>query len=266
MLKLSIITINYNNLGGLKKTFESVFNQTWKDFEYIVIDGGSTDGSKELIVQNADKIDYWVSEPDKGIYNAMNKGIKVANGEYLLFLNSGDWLVADVILNKVYSELGDTDILYGFLNIIEKDRVWIKKYPSNLELHYFHYDTLPHSGGSFIKKKCFDRIGLYDEDLKIVSDWKWFLIAIFKYKVSYKCISEVIGNFEYGDGLSSKAENRLLRLNERRMTFEAEFKYFDYYFNLLSELKKENDSLKTQLRSKPIRYFLNIKRFIKKLV
>ena len=89
-MKLSVITINYNNAEGLAKTMDSVFRQRFSDFEYIVIDGGSTDGSKDLIVNNQDKIAYWCSEKDSGIYNAMNKGIREASGEYLLFLNSGD--------------------------------------------------------------------------------------------------------------------------------------------------------------------------------
>lgn len=91
-MKLSIITINYNNREGLRKTIESVVAQTTREFEYIVIDGGSTDGSVDVIKEFSDYIDYWVSEPDKGIYNAMNKGVKVAHGDYCQFLNSGDWL------------------------------------------------------------------------------------------------------------------------------------------------------------------------------
>jgi glycosyltransferase involved in cell wall biosynthesis len=89
-MKLSVITINYNNAIGLRKTIESVVNQTFRDYEYIIIDGGSTDGSVDVIKEYADKIDYWVSEPDKGIYNAMNKGVAAAHGEYTNFLNSGD--------------------------------------------------------------------------------------------------------------------------------------------------------------------------------
>ena len=89
-MKLSVITINFNNRDGLRKTIESVVNQTYNDFEYIIIDGGSTDGSVDVIKEYADRIDYWVSEPDKGIYNAMNKGIDVAKGEYCIFMNSGD--------------------------------------------------------------------------------------------------------------------------------------------------------------------------------
>ena len=83
---LSIITINYNNINGLQNTLKSVFCQSRHDFEWIVIDGGSTDGSKELLEKYTNRINYWVSEPDHGIYEAMNKGIKVAKGDYLQFL------------------------------------------------------------------------------------------------------------------------------------------------------------------------------------
>ena len=100
-MKLSVITINYNNRDGLRKTIESVVNQTCRDFEYIIIDGGSTDGSVDVIKQYADRIDYWVSEPDKGIYHAMNKGIAVAHGEYLNFMNSGDCFYESTVVENV---------------------------------------------------------------------------------------------------------------------------------------------------------------------
>ena len=103
-MKLSIITINYNNLAGLQKTMESVFSQTCKDFEYIVIDGASTDGSAEYIRAHADQLTYWVSEKDTGIYNAMNKGVRAAKGEYLLMLNSGDFLVDDRVIERILPE------------------------------------------------------------------------------------------------------------------------------------------------------------------
>src|SRR5215213_3812369 len=100
MPQFSIISINLNNAEGLQKTFDSVFNQTFTDFEYIIIDGGSSDGSEEIIKENADKFSYWVSEKDDGIYDAMNKGIAKATGDYLLFLNSGDHLLDSSILQK----------------------------------------------------------------------------------------------------------------------------------------------------------------------
>ena len=96
-VKLTIITINYNNKEGLIKTFESVKKQTWSEFEFFVIDGGSTDGGKELIERNS-QIDYWVSEKDSGVYNAMNKGIRKATGEYVIFMNSGDFFYDEFVL------------------------------------------------------------------------------------------------------------------------------------------------------------------------
>ena len=90
---LSVITINYNNAEGLNRTIQSIDTQTWKEFEYIVIDGASNDGSIDVIKRFESIIDLWISEPDTGVFNAMNKGIKKAKGDYLLFLNSGDFLV-----------------------------------------------------------------------------------------------------------------------------------------------------------------------------
>ncbi len=127
MVKLSIITVNLNNSAGLRKTIESIVKQTFKDFEYIIIDGGSTDGSAEVIKEFADKITYWVSEPDKGIYNAMNKGILHAKGEYLLFLNSGDWLADDDLLSKVFCEPRTADIIYGHMNFVSGDKILLRR-------------------------------------------------------------------------------------------------------------------------------------------
>ena len=114
-MKLSIITVNLNNMEGLQKTCDSIISQTFKNFEWIVIDGGSADGSKELIEEYGSNISYWVSEPDKGIYNAMNKGIKVAKGEYLYFLNSGDYLFDSNALSDVFLDNPKEDIVYGFV-------------------------------------------------------------------------------------------------------------------------------------------------------
>lgn len=117
-MKLSIITVNRNNTEGLRKTIESVVSQTYTDFEYIIIDGASTDGSVDIIKEYADRITYWVSEPDNGIYNAMNKGILKAKGEYLQFLNSGDWLVDEGVLQTMIKYTDDVDILIGNIYLI----------------------------------------------------------------------------------------------------------------------------------------------------
>lgn len=211
-LKLSIITVNFNNLEGLKNTIESVTNQTWKDFEYIVIDGGSTDGSIDFIEKQNEIIDYWESEPDKGVYHAMNKGINKANGEYLLFLNSGDHLNNHTVLENNYEYLNNEDIIYSNLQVVEKDRIFIKEYPETLSFSYFVKDTLPHPA-TFIKKEVFNKTNLYNEDFKIASDWKFFIDGICKFNLTYKKIDTIFSTFYLG-GMSSIPENRSIKFNE----------------------------------------------------
>ncbi len=193
-MKLSIITVNLNNKEGLQKTIDSVVSQTFKDFEWIVIDGGSTDGSKELIEKYSDHISYWVSEPDKGIYNAMNKGIGVAKGEYLEFLNSGDYLNDHNTLSEFFSVSNQSDILYGN-TLLQSDGklVRIPQQKNYLTCYHMACGTICHPS-AFIKKKLFDDFGLYDETLKIVSDWKFFFetIIIRKCSISYYDIDIVV--------------------------------------------------------------------------
>lgn len=183
---LSIITINRNNASGLEKTISSVASQTCKDFEYIIVDGASTDGSVEVI--RSHEVSFggrlkWISEPDKGIYNAMNKGIKMASGDYLQFLNSGDCLTSAVVTERMTRTLcdkGNPSILYG--NMLKempdgkamRDKCFAGK---DITLLGFYTGTLNHSP-AYIKKDLFNKFGLYDEDLKIVSDWKWYLQTI----------------------------------------------------------------------------------------
>lgn len=192
-MKLSIITVNLNNCDGLQKTIDSVICQTFTDYEWIVIDGGSTDGSKELIEQYADRFAYWVSEPDKGIYNAMNKGIKVAKGEYLQFLNSGDWLWENDILNKVFSFGFDEDILYG--DCIEADGSR-SVFPEVLDELYLYRWTLNHQS-SFIKSSLF-KDGLYSENYKVAADWEFFFLKIIFRNSSYHKVDAVISGVQEG--------------------------------------------------------------------
>lgn len=185
-MNLSIITINRNNAAGLEKTMRSVATQTNKDFEYLVIDGASTDRSVEVIRRLEASLDgrlKWISEPDKGIYNAMNKGIEMASGDFLQFLNSGDCLAsADVTerMTRALADKGNPSILYG--NMLKdmpdgkalRDKCFAGK---DITLLGFYTGTLNHSP-AYIKKELFDKFGLYDESLKIVSDWKWYLQTI----------------------------------------------------------------------------------------
>ena len=175
-MKFSIITVNYNHCDGLQKTIDSVISQTFKDFEWIVIDGGSTDGSKELIEQYAEHFSYWVSEPDKGVYNAMNKGVSAAQGDYLNFMNSGDAFADNNVLSNVFAEEHFEDILYGDWILQYADREIRVSDPNKLNLVNLFKECLCHQS-MFIKKELLREKG-YDETYGIMADWKRWLEAV----------------------------------------------------------------------------------------
>lgn len=177
-MKFSIITINYNHRDGLRKTIQSVVNQTFTDFEYIIIDGGSEDGSVELIKEYSDRIAYWVSEHDKGIYNAMNKGITQAKGTYVNFMNSGDVFYSNDILEKVNRLMDDSDFVIGkdFNQNPKTGEVFTTILPTRISMAAFYMWTLPHQS-AFIRRSLFNN-SPYDESLRIVADWKFYLDKI----------------------------------------------------------------------------------------
>jgi len=194
-MKLSIITINKNNSSGLEKTIQSVINQTCNDFEYIVIDGNSTDESVEIIKKYGSRINYWVSEPDTGIYNAMNKGIREAQGEYCLFLNSGDWLISPATLQDVFNETRDitaADIFYSDINLTDGARI---EFPDNLSIIHLIKHHINHQN-SLIKRSLFYEHGFYNEDLNIVSDAEFFLYELWKYKSNFVHIKTCISVYD----------------------------------------------------------------------
>lgn len=198
-MTLSIITINLNNCNGLKRTIDSVISQTFKDFEWIVIDGGSTDGSKELIEQYADLFAFWVSEPDNGIYNAMNKGIAHAKGTYLQFLNSGDWLLDSNVLSGVFQSNHTSDILYGNAIVEINKNKYQRIYHKDLSLSYLINHPINHQA-SFYKRSLYNE-RLFDEQYLIISDYL-FLIESAIRGASFEYVDLMIV-FSEGDGLSS---------------------------------------------------------------
>ena len=169
---VSIVTINLNNKCGLEKTLRSVIKQTYKIIDWIIIDGGSTDGSRELIEHHSESFAYWVSEPDKGIYNAMNKGINKAKGKYVQFLNSGDSLWDKNVLERIFSEPHNADILFCDCNLVENGIVKEEiHYPDVMSLREILDINFIHNG-MFFKRELFEN-ELYDESIKISSDFKF---------------------------------------------------------------------------------------------
>lgn len=261
-MKLSIITINFNNAEGLRKTLASVAEQTYRDIEHIIIDGGSTDGSVEVIKEyvrtNPNNDPFlkhtikWVSEKDNGIYNAMNKGIEIALGrrvvnsfsrselvedknkvlpDYIQILNSGDILAADDVTERMVAALDSLNakrsslnenavgILYG--NMIKKDYTTGKILGKSREVEYslrnYYSGTMNHDC-CYIRRDLFDIYGLYDENLKIVSDWKWFLQAIGLGKVKPVYVDIDVTIFDASGISESHLE---LRNKERRKVLEV---------------------------------------------
>lgn len=214
-MKYSIITINYNNRDGLKKTIESVINQSYQDFEYIVIDGGSTDGSAGIIKDYEAHIDYWVSEPDKGIYHAMNKGIEHAHGEYLNFMNSGDCFYDCNVLCNVSTYL-TKDIIEGYTYNIESSKSSFKDEEFTPTMHFFFGGSLNHQA-CFIKKHLF-KDHSYDENYRIISDWIFFIETIIFQNKTYKYVPICITKFD-GYGISASDQTLIERADFLKKRF-----------------------------------------------
>lgn len=195
-MKLSIITINYNNAEGLRKTLASVASQTYRDLEHIIVDGGSTDGSVDIIKEYEEKIHLthstihvqWTSEKDKGIYNAMNKGVKRSTGEYVWILNSGDEVASPEIVEKMvcFLEMYAYPLLIGnIVKVFSEDRKVseIKMHDANtptpldVSMLTFYSGTVPQDA-AFVRRDLFEKYGYFDESMKICADWKLYLNMI----------------------------------------------------------------------------------------
>ncbi len=226
MIKLSIITINYNNKVGLQKTIESVIAQTSKEFEFIIIDGNSNDGSKDIIAQYQSNFTYAISEPDTGIYNAMNKGIAKSNGEYLLFLNSGDWLNNNQVIASIKNHLNDTDVISGDMNIFQENNWNLHRSQDTITIDYFLRISLYHQA-TFVKKELFSKSGLYDDNFKLAGDYEFFIRTLLKQDATYKHIPFLISNF-LTDGISNDKGFNELNYKERELAWSKHFSKLVY--------------------------------------
>lgn len=298
-MKLSIITINYNNAEGLRKTLASIAAQTFRDFEHIIVDGGATDGSVEVIREYEQSLASrlsplasnlkWLSEPDSGIYNAMNKGIeialgrrvvnafnrselvedknrgiKMANGEYLLFLNSGDYLVDELTLEKVFEEANDVDIIYGNrINVYEDgSQKKVNYFPDKITGSFMYHSMISHQA-SFIKSDLFVKYGLYREDLKYASDWEFFLKTFLLYNCTYQHIHQYVVYFDCL-GISSVANNNKEMWEERKRVFAEtlpafadDYMLMEYYQEILCGYDKRANQLGKMI-VKPIRRLMKL--------
>lgn len=260
----SIITINYNNKNGLEKTIKSVVEQTCKDYEYIIIDGGSTDGSKELIEENQQHFNYWVSEPDKGIYNAMNKGIKVATGDYCIFLNAGDTFYNQYVVSNFFETHPTADIITGIEIGYLKGKKCITKYPPvQINTLFFVRDTsfLAHQS-TFIKRELLIKQP-YNEDYKLMGDTIFFFEQ-FRNGSSYQSLDFEVANFDM-DGASTHQQNILMEEKRKYFTsvFSApiyeELRFYAHYDNLLWDIRNKTFIGKITILLKKLSWFISNK-------
>ncbi len=256
--KFSIITVCKNAEKSIERTMLSVVTQTYQNIEYIIVDGASTDGTVEIIKRYAGKYSFikWISEPDTGIYQAMNKGIRMATGDFLNFLNAGDYFVHYNVLGLVENNLDEgLDVIYGNCFSINPftglGNIWIA--PENPDKYFFYISSLPHQS-VFYKKELFDDYGLYDESFKIVSDWCFNLKVFCNSSVLKKHLDMVISIYSL-DGISSRDNETHKR--EREIHIKKNFS------------KEEIEGFEKQIfddYQKKINYKkISLKRFVAKL-
>lgn len=235
--KLTIITICYND-KDVYVTCESIVNQTMQNFEWIVIDGGSCKEILSIIQQYSSRIDYFISEKDNGVYNAMNKGIKRAKGQFINFMNSGDIFNSCDVLEKVFSrEKFNGEVLYGKeKRILPGRKVFIQDFPNKIDKNFFFNFFLAHQS-MFVKASLFDKYGLYDESFKISSDNEKNLLFI-SHNVKFEKLDYIIAA-RVLDGISDDEENKEKREKEKRIRRE---KYFsdNEILELMDEVKEDS--------------------------
>ena len=218
-LLISVVTVCYNAADTIEKTMLSVLNQTYHDIEYIIIDGGSTDGTVEIIRKYADRIAYWVSEPDKGIYDAMNKGIKVATGEWINFMNAGDEFVDEGVIEKLFQNrtIDTVGVVFGDTLFIHKSKQKIVKFGDDP-----HHKIMPSCHQSiFCRRILLARI-LFDLRYKIAADYNLFF-QLRQMDIEFQYVQLVVAVYDAANGISSRNEwstqKEMLKIESRSLVY-----------------------------------------------
>jgi len=213
-MKLSIITVNYNDAIGLERTIKSVIIQSFHDYEFIIIDGGSTDGSVDIIKKYEEHINFWVSEPDGGIYQGMNKGLRQAKGEYVNFMNGGDCYNSKNVIENIFSLNSDADIITGAHTGSPHPNVG----QNGVTMLDLYTGAVDHQA-SFIRREIALRHP-YDEKYRIVSDWKFFIEALIFDNCSFYYTDTIVVNVD-ANGISNT--NKKLDRQERESVLQELF-------------------------------------------
>ena len=213
-MKVSIITSVYNGEDTLAQTIDSVFTQTHKDTEYLIIDGASNDSTQDIIKKHSKKIAVTISEPDNGIYDAMNKGIKIASGDIIGILNADDYYADDTVLSKVVTAFNDPNIdaCYGDLVYVDANdtnkivRVWRS---GEFSTSKFYQGWMPPHPTFFVRRSVYEKYGLFNLDLGSASDYEIMLRFLLKHKIKTQYIPKTLVHMRTGGVSNSSIKNRL---------------------------------------------------------
>ncbi len=240
-MNISVITVCKNARDMLRRTMESVFSQIYPQVEYLVIDGASSDGTGDLLKEYEQKIRpslcfKWISEPDSGIYEAMNKGITMARGDLLTFLNAGDRYLDETVLSGVASEVEqhpDFLIYTGGVCGLSKDRRRLcnfQPFHTRVDRYYFFWETLPHPA-TFYRREVFERCGLFDTSFQIAGDYEHFVRCWVRHRVPVKKMAAYLVDYDF-DGISSSPAYQHISLAEREIIRE---RYYTWWERFLAE-------------------------------
>ena len=242
-MKVSVITICFNSQDTIEDTIKSVISQDYKDIEYIIIDGNSKDKTKSIIQKYKSKLAHYISEPDLGIYDAMNKGITASKGDLIAILNSDDVYAFKSVVSEMVDTLGNNDAVYADLvyvgsnNLNSVKRAWKAGcYKKGL----FYFGWMPPHPTFFVRKKCYDELGTYSLDLNTSADYELMLRFIHKSNISISYLQKTIVKMRLGGASNASIKSRLLANREDKKAWKINGLKPKTYTFLLKPLRKLN--------------------------
>lgn len=248
-MKISIITVVYNNEKTIKEAIESVFSQTYSEIEYVIIDGNSIDNTVKVINKYNDQLSYFISEKDNGIYDAMNKGIKASTGDVIGILNSDDLYQDSTVIQTVMNHFNqdlNLDIVFGDLVYVKNDNVdkVIRYWKSRPYFRkYFEMGNVPPHPSLFVKKNVYTEAGLFSLDYKLAADYEFMLRIFKKHNFKSKYINKVIVKMRLG-GATNQSFSNIKRQNKEIL------------------LAWKNNNLKVPLLLMPLRILKRLAQFV----
>lgn len=262
-MKISIVTVCYNSADTIRHTIESVLNQNYGETEYIIIDGGSKDGTVDIIKEYSDRITYWCSEKDQGIYDAMNKGIRKSTGEVIAFMNSDDWYYSNNIFKNIALcfDRSNADIVYGdFIRMWsdeDKESTYFSVADKDPETLHFSFPFCHQA--MFMRRRLFDVLGEYQLDYKVSADYEWILKAyINNFKFQY--IPECICAWSYGGYTQKHLAQNIEECKKIRLNMLPEAKRELYYNKILQTYEKNQIGIIESMLISNDEYMLKIAR------